>query len=91
MPRRLLGIRKVCELLDCSDDTVRRLVKRGDLAPPRQYRGLGLRWEEGDIEDYIARERLRQQGVPVDEPTPPPPPKPKKGEKPPPGEPPVKT
>ena len=71
MPRRLLSMRHLTERLDCSDDTVRRLVKRGLLAPPCQYRGLGLRWDETDVEEYLALERLRQRGMSVDEPTPP--------------------
>ena len=66
-------MRQMCELLDCSDDTVRRLVARGLLAPARDFRGLGKRWTEDDLTDYLYR-----TGPGVDEDTPPPdPPKPK--------------
>lgn len=54
-------MRQVCELLDCSDDTIRRLVRRGLLAAPQPYQGLGKRWTAEDLEDYQALQRARNR------------------------------
>lgn len=69
MPRTLLSMAEVCKRLDCSDDTVRRLIADGLLRPPKKYPRLGLRFEEYDIEHFIAADG---------EDTPPPKKKPKK-------------
>lgn len=53
MPR-LLSVSTVAHMLDCSDDTVRRLVKRGLLRAPKSYNGVGVRFAEEDVLVYIA-------------------------------------
>ena len=55
MPRKLLSYASVAQLLDCSDDTVRRLVKSGLLPAPLPYQGLGKRFREEDVLLYLAR------------------------------------
>lgn len=56
MPRTLLSMGEVCNRLDCSDDTVRRLVRDKLLNPPRVYPRLGLRFEGYDVERFIAEQ-----------------------------------
>jgi len=47
---KLMSTHSVMALLDVSDDTVRRLVKRGWLAPPRKYPGgVGVRYKAEDV------------------------------------------
>jgi excisionase family DNA binding protein len=59
---QLLTYASVAEWLDCSDDTVRRLVKRGLLAAPKGYAGVGPRFTESDVLLYLARaEEARQE------------------------------
>lgn len=53
----LLSYASVCRLLDVSEDTVRRLWKRGLLAAPQKYEGVGIRFREGDVLLYLARAR----------------------------------
>ena len=63
MARReaLLTYASVAEWLDCSDDTVRRLVKKGLLPGPKPYPGIGPRFTESDVLLYLARaEEARQ-------------------------------
>ena len=76
MPRKLLSIKSVCERLDVSDDTVRRLVKKGLLAAPHIYTGVGTRWAEEDIEEYMIEQRVRgrEKGGPRPRKSPPKPP-----------------
>lgn len=58
----LLTYAAVAEWLDCSDDTVRRLVKKGLLAKPKGYPGVGPRFTESDVLLYLARaEEARQE------------------------------
>ncbi len=52
MTGKLLSYGSVASLLDCSDDTVRRLVRKGLLAQPRRYKGLGQRFSEADVIRY---------------------------------------
>jgi excisionase family DNA binding protein len=61
VPSRLLSYSSVAQLLDCSDDTVRRLVKRGLLPEPVPYKGLGKRFSEDDILLYLVRAREDRQ------------------------------
>lgn len=53
----LLSYASVCRLLDVSEDTVRRLWKRGLLAAPQKYEGIGIRFREGDVLLYLAKSR----------------------------------
>jgi excisionase family DNA binding protein len=53
--QRLLSYASVAHLLDVSDDTVRRLVKKGLLPAPRVYNGVGKRFKEEDVLLYMAR------------------------------------
>lgn len=50
---RLLSYASVCEILDCSDDTVRRLVRLGMLPRPKKYKHLGLRFRAEDVYRYL--------------------------------------
>ena len=58
MPRAggLLSYRSVAELLDCSEDTIRRLVKKALLPKPQKYEGVGIRFQAMDVYLYIARQ-----------------------------------
>ena len=61
MPGRLLSYASVAHLLDVSDDTIRRLVKRGLLPPPTRYNGIGWRFKEEDIMLYMLQQRQAGQ------------------------------
>lgn len=61
MPGRLLSYATVAHLLDCSDDTVRRLVKKGLLPAPLVYNGVGKRFREDDVLLYLARAQEGRQ------------------------------
>jgi hypothetical protein len=50
---RLLSYASVAALLDCSTDTVRRLVKDGLLPEPKWYPHLGLRFRAEDVYGYV--------------------------------------
>ena len=61
MPRTgLLTYRSVSELLDCSEDTVRRLVQKGLLPEPQKYEGIGVRFRAIDVELYVALQERSQ-------------------------------
>jgi excisionase family DNA binding protein len=53
VPSRRLSYQHVAELLDVSVRTVRRLVEQGFLAPPRKYKGAGIRFLEEDVYQYL--------------------------------------
>jgi hypothetical protein len=50
---RLLSYASVAAILDCSQDTVRRLVRSGLLAPPEAYPHLGLRFRSEEVYKYL--------------------------------------
>jgi predicted DNA-binding transcriptional regulator AlpA len=58
--KRLIGVRLVMELLNCSIGTIDRLCQRGDFPQPvrlcgRACRGSPRRWREADIEAWLDR------------------------------------
>lgn len=57
--RQLLDIKDVAEILNVSERTVRNLVKRKELAPPRKVGGKLARWFLSDVRDYLARLRAQ--------------------------------
>jgi hypothetical protein len=50
---RLLSCDAVARLLDCEERQVRRLVRKGLLAPPLACEGLGPRFRETDVAAYL--------------------------------------
>ncbi len=49
----LLRARTVCQLLDCSDRTLRRWVAAGKFPPPDRKIGRTLRWRASTVNDFI--------------------------------------
>jgi excisionase family DNA binding protein len=58
----LLSYESVCRALDCSKSTIKRLVKKGLLPAPEQVPGVGARWWEDDIEQYLHDLKKRKKG-----------------------------
>ncbi len=50
---RLIGTRKVCDMLDCSDRTLRRWVAGGKFPPPDRKIGRTLRWRASTVNEFI--------------------------------------
>lgn len=50
---KLLSYASVATLMDCSEDTVRRLVRDGDLPEPKRYKRLGPRFREEDVLRFV--------------------------------------
>lgn len=59
MAGRFLDVKQVREILDLSERTVFRLIKKGELKGVKI--GREWRFEESDIEDYIARQRKKTE------------------------------
>ena len=55
----LLGISDVSRIFGVSDDTIRRLVHKGELACSRI--GGKMKFEQGDIEAFIAEHKTGQR------------------------------
>lgn len=55
--QKLLSIKDVATILDVSETTVRNLVRRKELSPPRKVGGRAARWFTSDIEEYLNRLR----------------------------------
>lgn len=54
---RLLGTRKVCDILDCSDRTLRRWVAAGKFPAPDRKIGRTLRWRSSTVDRFINGDR----------------------------------
>lgn len=52
---RLIGIKRVAHLLNCSERTVYRLVEQGQLSAPRKLPGGQVRWFPADVKVYLYR------------------------------------
>jgi len=59
---RLVSWRGVADRLDCSERTVRNLVKRGEFMPPMSI-GNMPRWRERDVNAWIAARATRLQKI----------------------------
>ena len=67
MPRSgpaLLSYSNVAQLLDCSVATVKRLWKKGSLAEPQMYEGIGMRFWAEDVYEYIYAEKRAKRKSP---------------------------
>lgn len=60
---KLLTVQDVADTMKVSEKTVRRLIKRGDLAAYKVGRRGQLRVEECDLERYLEAQRV-EVGVP---------------------------
>lgn len=61
MPRELLNIKQVQEILGISERTAFRLIKDGELKGFKV--GREWRFEPSDIDDYIERQRRKAAGL----------------------------
>jgi hypothetical protein len=60
----LLTYADVEDMLSCSNDKVRAMVKAGILKEPQWYEGLGVRFWEDDVLAYVYGERLQKKKPP---------------------------
>lgn len=62
---KLLTVQDVAETMKVSEKTVRRLIKRGDLAAYKVGKRGQLRVEECDLEQYLEAQRV-EVGAPAE-------------------------
>ena len=60
---KLLTVQEVADTMKVSEKTVRRLIKRGDLAAYRVGDRGQLRVKERDLEQYVNAQRVRVDGT----------------------------
>jgi putative molybdopterin biosynthesis protein len=60
---KLLTVQEVADLMKVSEKTVRRLIKRGDLAAYKVGERGQLRVKEYDLEQYVEAKRVQVGGA----------------------------
>ena len=59
---RLLSRRTVCDLIDVSDDTLRRMVDRGDFPPATHRLGQAERWRDDLVSAWLIVQSVEFSG-----------------------------
>ena len=54
---QLLDYEDVMELLCCTRSAIKRLIERDKIPPPHHVDGIGARWFEDEIYDYLTELR----------------------------------
>lgn len=60
---KLLTVQEVADMMKVSEKTVRRLIKRGDLAAYKVGERGQLRIKECDLEQYVEAKRVQVEGA----------------------------